>query len=219
MSSQQRAQIWHGITFATAAAAVLLQLALVISGHRSSLGGVDVARPDLTTRLVRFASFMTIWFNVIVAGTCAVLMVDPDHDGRVWRALRLDGVVIAGVGAVVHWFLLRPLLQLSGLDYLADKLLHIAVPVLALLGWIVFGPRQRVAPRDVGTFLIVPLIWLAYTLVRGMIVHWYPYPFLNVDQHGYAFVSAVALALAAALLGLATAAMWLDRRLPGNPSE
>jgi hypothetical protein len=213
MSSRRRAQLWHAITFLVAAGAVILQLRLVISAQRVTLGGAEGVTPDLLTRLIRFASFMTIWFNVMVAGTCAVLMVDPQHDGRIFRAVRLDGVVIALVGAVVHWFLLRPLLHLQGLDYLADKLLHIVVPLLALSGWLMFGPRHRVDPRDVGAFLVIPLVWLTYTLTRGAMVHWYPYPFLNVDRHGYGFVSAMSGALAAALLGVAMAAMWLDRRL------
>jgi hypothetical protein len=214
MAPRQRARLWHAITFLVAAGAVLLQLWLAVAGQRVSLGGAAGVTTDLVTRLIRFASFMTIWFNVIVAGTVAVLMVNPDHDGRLWRALRLDGVVLAVVGALVHWFLLRPLLDLHGLDYLADKLLHIVVPALALIGWLVFGPRDRIGMRDVGACLVLPLVWLVYTLVRGAVVHWYPYPFIDVDQHGYRFVTVVSLSLATALFGLAAAALWLDRRLP-----
>ncbi len=42
---------------------------------------------------------------------------------------------------LVHFVLLRPLLDLEGADYVADKLLHMAVPVLAVAGWAAFGPR------------------------------------------------------------------------------
>ena len=213
----RQAQVWHGLTFAAAGFALLLQLLLVLVGHQhlgDSLPGVESAgRPDLSVRLVRFFSYLTIWFNILVAGTCFLLAVNPQCDGRTWRALRLDGVVIAVVGGIVHWFLLRPLLALRGLDYLADKLLHVAVPLLALIGWILFGPRQRVDRRDLLTFLVVPVVWLAYTLIRGAIVGWYPYPFIDVAVHGYAAVAATCLVIAALMFALATGAWWLERRL------
>lgn len=218
LEPRRDAQGWHAFTFVVAAGAVVLQLVLVIQGHQhlgDSLPGIEGAgRPELGTRLVRFWSYLTIWFNVLVAGTSAGLAVDPGRDGRVWRALRLDAVVIAVGGGIVHWFLLRPILDLHGADYLADKLLHVAVPLLALVGWLVFGPRDRVDGADLLNFLVVPCVWLAYTLIRGAVVGWYPYPFIDVGLHGYTVVGATVLAIALFLFGLAVAAMWLDRRLP-----
>jgi|SRR5882757_78492 len=215
--SRRNARVCHALTYALASFAVIFQLVLVIRGHQhlgDSLPDIEAdGRPGLGTRLVRFCSYMTIWFNVLVAGTCAMLAVDPSRDGRMWRALRLNAVVIAVGGGTVHWFLLRPLLDLHGSDYLADKLLHIAVPILALLGWLIYGPRNRVDRADLLAFLVVPVVWLAYTLIRGAIVNWYPYPFIDVGQHGYPAVAAISVALAAFLLGLAAGAMWLDRRL------
>jgi len=215
--TSRRAQAWHALTFAVAAGAVILQLWLVVRGGQhlgDSLPEIEmVGRPDLATRLVRFCSFLTIWFNVLVAGTSAFLAVNPTRDGRVWRALRLDAVVIAVAGGIVHWFLLRPLLDLHGLDYVADKLLHIVVPVMALIGWVVFGPRDRIDRFDLLTFLVVPVVWLAYTFVRGAIVDWYPYPFLDVNQHGYVAVGAICFVIALSMFGLAAAGMWLDARL------
>ena len=215
--TRRNAQIWHALTFAVAAFAVILQLVLVIQGHQhlgESLPETEAAgQPDLGTRLVRFCSYLTIWFNVMVAGTCAVLAVNPLRDGRVWRALRLDAVVIGVGGGIVHWFLLRPLLDLRGADYLADKLLHVAVPLLSLVGWLIFGPRDRVDRTDVFAFLVVPVAWLAYTLIRGAIIGWYPYPFIDVGLRGYAAVSATSLVIAVFLFGLAAGGMALDRRL------
>ena len=57
-----------------------------------------------------------------------------------------------------------------------------------MVGWLVFGPRGLIAPRDVGAFLVVPVGWLVYTLVRGAFVDWYPYPFVDVGEHGYGVV-------------------------------
>lgn len=200
-----------------AAVAVVLQFVLVLRGHQH-LGDTEPAiqaagRPDLGTRVVRFASYLTIWANVLAAVIAATLAVDPDRDGRRWRVLRLDAVVLMfGVG-VVHWFFLRPLLDLHGADLLADKLLHVAVPLLVTVGWLGFGPWPRIGRTDLGAFLVLPAIWLAYTLVRGAVVDWYPYPFLDVDLHGYGYVAVSSLAVGALLLAVAAAGLWLDPRL------
>lgn len=208
---------WHAVTFAVAAFAVILQLILVVRGHQH-LGDTEpsiqaAGRPDLTTRLVRFGSYLTIWSNVLGAATVAPLMISPCYDGRIWRPLRLGGVVILTGGGLVHWFTLRPLLNLHGADLVADKLLHIVVPLLVLLGWLAFGPRARIGWADVGGFLMVPVVWLAYTLVRGAVVDWYPYPFLDVAKHGYLYVFLASAMVAALMAALAIGCMLLDRRL------
>ncbi len=224
LRSPANARAFHLLTFLVAAFAVVLQLVLVIQGGQH-LGDtkpeIDTAgSPDLGTRLVRFCSYLTIWFNVIVALTAAVLAADATRSGgRVFRALRLDALVLAVGGGVVHWFLLRPLLDLDGADYLADKLLHIVVPLLCLVGWLVFGPRGLITPGDVGAFLVVPVGWLVYTLVRGEFVDWYPYPFVDVGEHGLGIVLLNCIGISALMLALAFAAMWLDRKLPGRSGD
>lgn len=207
-----RARNFHLVTFLVAAFAVGLQLVLVIQGHRVL---DEHNRPDLGTRLVRFCSYLTIWFNVLVAWSTATLALGRDRDTRVWRALRLDAVVLATVGGLVHFFFLRPLLDLTGWDLVADRLLHIAVPLLALVGWLAFGPRGRATTSDLVPFLVLPVGWLLYTLVRGEVVGWYPYPFIDVEEHGYAVVAVNALAVAAAMVLAAWGATVLERRL-GN---
>ncbi len=207
-----RARAWHLLTAVVAGVAVMLQLVLVVQGN-AILDETDP--PGLATRVIRFFSYLTIWSNILVAVMAATLVARPDRDGPVWRALRLDAVVICFGGGVVHFFLLRPLLDLSGADLLADRLLHVVVPLLAVVGWLVFGPRDRVSRADLGPFLVVPVGWLVYTLVRGAFVDWYPYPFIDVDELGYAAVVVNAVVVSALMLGLALVALWLDPRLPG----
>jgi hypothetical protein len=200
----------HGITALVATFAVVLQLVLVVQGNRILDEGNP---PDLGTRLVRFASYLTIWSNVLVAGTTALLAIDPGRDGRLFRTLRLNGLVLVFGGGIVHFFLLRPLLELEGADMLADRLLHTVVPLFAVVGWLVAGPRGQVDRSDLGPFLVLPLIWIAYTLIRGAIVDWYPYPFIDVEEHGYAVVALNCLGVATLMLALFGLALVVDRRL------
>jgi hypothetical protein len=211
-----RARLFHLLTFLVAAFAVVLQLVQVIQGHRVL---DEHNRPDLGTRLVRFCSYLTIWFNVLVAWSTFPLAIGRDRDTPVWRALRLDAVVLATVGGLVHFFFLLPLLDLSGWDFVADKLLHMVVPAFALVGWLVFGPRGRADPRDLVPFLVVPVTWLVYTLVRGELVEWYPYPFIDVNEHGYGVVLVNALGIAAAMVLAAWGATVLERTLSRRTSD
>lgn len=205
-----RARWFHLATFLVAAFAVVLQLVLVWQGNRVL---DETARPDLGTRLVRFASYLTIWGNVLVAWSAAMLALGRDRDTRWSRAIRLDAVVLIAVIAVVHFFLLRPLLDLDGADYLADKMLHMVVPAVALVGWALVGPRGRAAWSDLVPFLAVPVGWLAYTLVRGEIVEWYPYPFIDVNEHGYGPVLLACLGVAALTVAVLAVVIRLDRAL------
>jgi hypothetical protein len=215
-----RARAVHAVTALVATAAVVLQLVLVIQGNRIL---DETNPPDLGTRLIRFASYLTIWSNVLVAATTALLALDPDLDGRLFRTLRLNGLVIVFGGGVVHFLLLRPLLDLDGADLLADRLLHMIVPLLAVVGWLVAGPRGRIGRDDLGPFLVVPVVWIGYTLARGALVDWYPYPFIDVVEHGYAVVALNTVGVAALMLALFGLTLLVDRRLPpagfGSPSS
>lgn len=211
----EKARWFHLLTFVVAATAIVLQLVLVVQGHNVL---DEHHRPDTGTRLVRFWSYLTIWGNVLVAGSALALTCGRSPDSRLARALRLDAVVLIAVVGVVHFLFLRPLLDLHGADLLADKLLHLAVPTLGVLGWLVFGPRGRASWSDLSLFLVIPVGWLAYTLIRGEVVEWYPYPFIDVNEHGYGVVLLNCLGVGALMTALFAGAVALDDRLSrGRP--
>lgn len=212
--TRRNARVFHLVTFAVGAFAVILQLVLVWKGHEHLGETEDVGRPELVTRLVRFMSYLTIWSNVVATVTVGTLALDPGRDGRWWRPCRLFGVVVVLGGGVVHFLLLRPLLDLDGADLVADKLLHVVVPLLVATGWLAFGPRNRIGPGDIARFVGIPVVWFAYTLIRGAFVDWYPYPFIDVLEHGYARVIATGVGIGVAMLLLAVLARWADARLP-----
>ena len=209
-----RARGWHLATAVVATVAVLLQLVLVWQGNAVL---DDVEPPALGERLVRFVGYFTILSNILVAVVTWTLALARDGDGTGWRVLRLTSLVGIAVTGVVHWFLLRPILDLSGADYLVDKLLHVVVPLLAVIGWVAFGPRGRVRRSDVLASLVFPIAWLAYTLVRGAATGFYPYPFLDVDERGYAAVALACLGVAVLFVALAGAAWKADDRLERTP--
>ena len=211
MEQPWTARLWAGATCGVAVFALVTQTILVVSGA-GVLAEVDPpARPERITRLL---GYFTIQSNLLVAVSTFGLVRDPQRDGRGWRVLRLAGLVGITVTGIVHWFLLRPLLDLAGWSALCDLLLHVVVPLLAVTGWLVFGPRPRVTLGVVLWTVAWPVAWLAYTLVRGLVTGFYPYPFLDVGARGGAAVAVACLGVTALILAVALLAWLADRRLP-----
>ncbi|WP_426246381.1 Pr6Pr family membrane protein [Nocardioides sp. LHG3406-4] len=191
--------------------ALVYQLWLVV--HGTAILAEGAARPELGTRIVRFFSYFTIQANLLVLVTSAAVAWGTDVSRGGWRAVRLSALTGITVTAVVHWFALRPILDLSGGPYVADKLVHVAVPLAAVAAWLLVGPHGLGGWGRVGGALVWPTAWLVYTLVRGGITGWYPYPFLDADDLG-AWRTTVNCALVALLLAAVAAALLLaDRRL------
>lgn len=69
--------------------------------------------------------------------------------------------------------------------------------------------------------VIAPVVWIAYALVRGVIVKdrfgndYYPYPFMNVQEHGYAVVLVNVTIVAVLFLIISFGALAMDRHLRG----
>ncbi|WP_051247509.1 Pr6Pr family membrane protein [Nocardioides halotolerans] len=209
------ARIWHGLTAAVAVAALVLQLVLVLRGGRVL---DETEQPGLGIRLGRLVSYFTIQSNLLVAVVTVQLARDPLRDGAWWRVLRLAAVSGILVTGVVHFILLRPLLDLDGADRVADTLLHQVVPVLAVVGWAVFGPRPRIESRDVAWTLVWPLAWLVWTLVVGGLSGWYPYPFLDHrEDHGTMGVVLTSAAITVFFVLLLALARQVDQRTPPAP--
>ena len=211
-----RARAVHVVSAVAAVAALLLQTVLVITGA-SVLAETDV--PPLATRLGRLVSYFTIQSNVLVAVTAVQLAGDPVRDGRWWRPVRLAAVVGITVTGLVHFVLLRPLLDLEGPNALADSLLHLVVPVVAVAGWVLAGPRPRWSRRDAGLALLWPLLWLGWTLVVGALSGWVPYPFLDVEAEGATAVAVTCAGVTVLFLLFLAALVALDRRLRPVPVQ
>jgi len=209
-----RARLWHAVTLVVAVAALVLQTLLVLDGGRV-LDESEVA--PLATRMLRLFSYFTIQSTIAVAIAAAVLSANPAASGRGFRVLRLDAIIGITVTGLVAWFLLRPSMSLTGADALADTLLHVVVPSLALGGWLLFGPRPRIRLTTIGLALIWPVLSLVCTLLMGELNGWYPYPFIDVGQLGYPRALINAAAVTGLFVALFALAALIDRKLPAAP--
>ena len=151
--------------------------------------------------LGNFFSYFTILSNSLVALSLTLANLSPSSPaGRFFGRLTVQTAIALYISAVclVYNTVLRGLYVLQGWSLYMDNMLHLVIPVLYVLYWILFRSKGHLAWRNGLQWIIFPLLYLGYSLIRGSILHWYPYPFLNVDQIGYhqvLFNSSVMLAL------------------------
>ena len=179
-------------------AAIITQLANTIS---------------LGNSVVNFFSFFTIQSNIIgaVAITIAAL-AGPAARGSIWLSqLRGAATLYMGITGMIFSLLL------SGADVQTpipwvNSILHYVFPLFIVIDWLVDRSVRPLAFRQGLVFLVYPVAYGAYSLIRGPIVDWYPYPFLDPRVHGYLYVVVMMVFVAIVGLALAWVLCWTSRR-------
>lgn len=85
-----------------------------------------------------------------------------------------------------------------------NSIVHQIMPIAVFAEWLIVSARQKLSYRLSVYWLIFPVLFVIYTLIRGSFINWYPYPFLNPLFGGYTQVltNVFILLLGAESLGL-----------------
>lgn len=154
---------------------------------------------------VNFFSFFTVESNVLVV-VILLLSALATAAGKndkldVWRSAITVYILIVGIG--FSWLLAG----LENTQFTAvpwdNIVLHYIMPAAMLGDFLLDRPRQRMAFRWALTWLLFPIGYVGYSLIRGSAVGWYPYPFLNPAReggYGAVFLTIVALIILATIL-------------------
>ncbi|MBM3117063.1 Pr6Pr family membrane protein [Jeongeupia naejangsanensis] len=198
----------------TAWFAVLARLGLTVSAELAQ-------GHTLLAALSRFFDFFTNLSMLLLALVLTAAWLGPQ--GRLarwlWRpGVRAASLVYVLVVAVTYEVLLRHLWAPRGLEFVVDLLLHDVLPAAYLCYWLGYAPAGTLRWRDAFRWLIWPVAYFGYVLIRGGLLAHYPYPFFNVASYGYGPVlwNAAAFAFAFAATGLLIVA--LDHRLAPQPA-
>jgi hypothetical protein len=206
IDSAVASRVWHGALALIVSASLTIQITLTAT---------RTGEPAVT-RFERLFSYFTIQSNLLLLAAIAALALNPRHDGRLWRVVRLDallGIVITGI---VYSTILAGQSDPQGAAWWADLGFHYIAPWTALAGWLLFGPHGRIDARTMAWASIWPLLWITWTLVHGAATGWYPYPFTDVSRWGYpaVLINLGVVVLIAVLLGAVL--RLLDTRLSGG---
>lgn len=158
-------------------------------------------------------AYFTFISALLVCVTSVMLAVRPGRSSPVFHSLRLAGVVQVIITGVVFNILLRGEGSMSGVWLFNDRVLHVILPVAVPVVWLILGPHGRVKGRVVLGSTVIPLAWLAMTLIRGPLLDWYPYEILDVPGMGYAGVSVYVVSILAGFITIACLLWLIDRVL------
>jgi len=145
-----------------------------------------------------FFSFFTIQINILVFVTFILsALATVNGKQRRWldilRSLTTVYILVVGIGFAI---------LLSGLEGVAltavpwdNTVLHYIIPAAVFIDFIIDRPKRKINFKTGLLWIIFPILYVIYSLVRGNLIHWYPYPFLNPTVHGFAPVGVAVFGL------------------------
>lgn len=158
--------------------AILTQLLLMYQNKRT----------DILEMVIRFFSFFTILTNILVALFFTVSFFNLKKSPFKW--IHTKGTVTALTAFIiivglVYQIALRKIWSPTGLQYVVDELLHTIIPLFMLGYWAFVIKKDDLRLKPILSWLLYPVIYIAFILIRGHFSDFYPYPFLNVNEIGY----------------------------------
>ncbi|WP_392885648.1 Pr6Pr family membrane protein [Pseudomonas migulae] len=164
--------------------------------------------------LVSFFSYFTVLSNTLVATVLTCELTSRESAARRWflQPWVSSGIAVSiAVVGLAYNVLLRHLWHPEGWQWLADELLHDVMPLLFLAWWWLCVPKGTLRLRHIALWVIYPLVYFAYALLRGHLLAVYAYPFIDVDKLGYPQVFLNAGGLLAGFVLISLMVIALDR--------
>ena len=165
------ARVWFATTATAVAVGIVIGLVLSAQNPTFVVDSEELVRfggSALTRALNNFA-FFTTQSNLIVGGTCLLLALNPSRSSTVFRVFRLIGLVAINVTFIVFHTALSGLVDLDTWAKTADTLVHTVVPIMAVAGWIMFGPRGLTSARVAKLTVIYPLAYMLFTVILDQV--------------------------------------------------
>ncbi len=162
--------------------AVLSWFALTVQFYLNLVSG---AAPAFEI-IVRYFSFFTLISNLLVAICSTVLISLPVGSKHFFSRPQTQTAITLYIliVSIIYNTVLRSLWQPKGMQLVVDELLHLVIPILFFIYWFLLVPKQQLQWSSLWSWLIFPLLYLAFILARGSFSGFYPYPFMEVSKLG-----------------------------------
>lgn len=197
----------------TWAVAVLRLGFAALGGYTLGYACNVASTPPKGVGTVNFFSYFTILSNISATVTLAVggfaLLL-----GRRGMPDGVRGAVTCymSVTGIIYAVVLRPD-EAGAIEQWIDDVVHLVMPIVVFADWLVVPPRERPSYSILRYWLLFPVVFVVYSLVRGHFANWYPYPFLDPRGRGYGHVAGDCCVIALAIVGVCLLVVWLARQL------
>lgn len=164
--------------------------------------------------VVNFFSYFTNLSNLLAALVLLLSVFGASVMSSATRdLLRYASVVNMTIVGLVFAALLRNV-DLGSLLPWVNFVLHYVMPVVIVLDWLLQPPASKLQAKHLCIAFVFPALYIAYTLLRGASMGWYPYPFLNpANVGGYSGVALYAVGITVTFLLAAWALLAVGNRL------
>ena len=150
-----------------------------------------------TFNVINFFSFFTIQVNslafIVLILSAVFLAANKSKSLDILRAATTVYILIVGIGFAIL------LAGLEGVELTAvpwdNTVLHYIIPAAVLVDYLIDRPKTKLSFKKSLLWLIYPAIYVIYSLARGPIAGWYPYPFLNPNVTSVGQTATVVLCL------------------------
>lgn len=166
--------------------------------------------------LVNFFSYFTnlsnsIAFVVLLFG--AFFLFQRHEPTPTFDLIRGASVVYMAIVGIVFSVLLRNE-DLGILLPWVNIVLHYIMPIVVVLDWLYAPPKIHLYASQTWVWLIFPLLYVIYSLIRGALVGFYAYLFFNPARvGGYGGVALYCVAILIAFLIVSWLVMLIGNRL------
>ena len=160
-----------------------------------------------------FTNLSNVFLSVVFLVGAAFLIQrrEPTPTGEIIRGASVAAIIIVGI---VYGVLLSGE-DLGHLMPWVNVVLHIVTPLAGIADWLLLPPKHTLRYQQLGYWLIYPLAYIIYALIRGAIVGFYPYFFVNPAlAGGYGGVALYCLGVFVTFLVVGAGLVYLANRLP-----
>ncbi|SDZ11273.1 Pr6Pr family membrane protein [Herbiconiux ginsengi] len=165
----------------------LVRLAVGVLGAIALIFDFDYVLGFSTFSTINYFSYFTFQsnlVNVVVLGASGALLLVGHRMGPFLASVRAIVTTYVVVSGIVFGLIVS---QAGSHHYRIDvpwssQILHFWIPAFVVLDWFIGVGRVRIPWRTAAIVLVFPVVWGVFTLIRGSIVRWYPYFFLDPDQ-------------------------------------
>lgn len=168
-----------------------LCLAALVGQYTYNIQNIADYRP------LNFFSFFTVESNIIATAAFGIAgwYAWKGESPRWLELLRGAATMYMTVTGITYSLLLSNIAVDTAVPWI-NVVLHYTMPTVIVIDWLVDLPKNRVSLRESLIWLAFPLLYLVYSLLRGPLVDWYPYPFLDPRIEGYGNVAVMSVLIA-----------------------